>query len=135
RKTIVFITHDLDEALRLGDRIAILKDGAVVQVGTPAEILLHPADAYVRAFVKDVNRARVLSGDTVMRPPERRVTGEQLERALAEMQRLSRDYGVVVEGQSYRGIVTQDAVVRAIELRYCAGQVADIAVAHPAMQA
>jgi glycine betaine/proline transport system ATP-binding protein len=59
-KTIVFITHDLDEALRLGDRVAILKDGAVVQVGTPVEIVGKPADAYVRAFVEDVDRGRVL---------------------------------------------------------------------------
>ncbi|MDF5436286.1 betaine/proline/choline family ABC transporter ATP-binding protein, partial [Vibrio parahaemolyticus] len=54
-KTIIFITHDLDEALRLGDRIAILKDGELVQQGSPDEILLHPADEYVEAFVKDVN--------------------------------------------------------------------------------
>jgi len=59
-KTIVFITHDLDEALRLGDRVAILKDGAVVQVGTPVEIVGRPADAYVHAFVEDVDRGRVL---------------------------------------------------------------------------
>ena len=59
-KTIIFITHDLDEALRLGDRIAILKDGELVQQGSPDEILLHPADDYVEAFVKDVNRARAL---------------------------------------------------------------------------
>jgi len=59
-KTIVFITHDLDEALRLGDRVAILKDGRTVQVGTPVEIVTRPADAYVRAFVEDVDRARVL---------------------------------------------------------------------------
>jgi glycine betaine/proline transport system ATP-binding protein len=58
RKTIVFITHDLDEALRLGDRIAILKDGRVGQVGTPAEIVGNPADDYVRAFVAAVNRPR-----------------------------------------------------------------------------
>lgn len=51
-KTIIFITHDLDEALRLGDRIAILKDGELVQQGTPHEILLNPADDYVEAFVK-----------------------------------------------------------------------------------
>lgn len=59
-KTIVFITHDLDEALRLGDRVAILKDGRVVQVGTPADIVGRPADDYVRAFVEDVDRGRVL---------------------------------------------------------------------------
>ncbi len=59
-KTIVFITHDLDEALRLGDRVAILKDGYLVQVGTPVEIVTRPADDYVRAFVEDVDRSRVL---------------------------------------------------------------------------
>ena len=67
-KTIVFITHDLDEALRLGDRVAILKDGLLVQVGTPAEIVMHPADAYVRAFVEDVDRSRVLKVRHVMAP-------------------------------------------------------------------
>jgi len=60
-KTIVFITHDLDEALRIGDRIAILRDGALVQQGTPADILLNPADDYVRAFVRDINRGRALT--------------------------------------------------------------------------
>ncbi len=62
RKTIVFITHDLDEALRLGDRIAILKDGRLAQVGTPAEIVERPADDYVRAFVRAVTRRRVVDG-------------------------------------------------------------------------
>ena len=61
RKTIVFITHDLDEALRLGRHIAILKDGVLSQVGRPQEILRNPADDYVEAFVRDVNRARELS--------------------------------------------------------------------------
>jgi glycine betaine/proline transport system ATP-binding protein len=69
RKTVVFVTHDLDEALKLGDRVAILNDGRIAQAGTPAEILLHPADAYVRAFVKTVNRARVLTVAAVMQPP------------------------------------------------------------------
>ena len=56
QKTIIFITHDLDEALRLGDRIAILRDGELIQQGMPEEILLHPVDDYVEAFVKDVNK-------------------------------------------------------------------------------
>lgn len=59
-KTIVFITHDLDEALRLGDRVAILKEGELVQLGTREDILLRPANAYVRAFVQDINRDRIL---------------------------------------------------------------------------
>ncbi|MEP3428195.1 MAG: glycine betaine/L-proline ABC transporter ATP-binding protein [Roseibium sp.] len=65
-KTIVFITHDLDEALRLGDRIAILRDGAVIQQGTGQEIVLNPADEYIADFVKEVNRGRVIIVDTVM---------------------------------------------------------------------
>lgn len=70
RKTIVFITHDLDEALRLGDRIAILKDGLIVQNGTPEEIVLNPADDYVKAFVKEVSRGRVVTVGSVMRGGE-----------------------------------------------------------------
>ena len=60
RKSIVFITHDLNEAMRLGDRIAVMRDGRIVQQGTPAEIVLAPADDYVAAFVEDVDRDRVL---------------------------------------------------------------------------
>ncbi|MGK9199314.1 MULTISPECIES: quaternary amine ABC transporter ATP-binding protein [Sinorhizobium] len=68
KKTVVFITHDLDEALRLGDKIAILRDGRVVQQGTGQEIVLSPADDYITAFVKEVNRGRVVNVETIMRP-------------------------------------------------------------------
>jgi glycine betaine/proline transport system ATP-binding protein len=67
-KTIVFITHDLEEALRLGDRIAILRDGEVVQQGTGQQIVLQPANDYIAHFVKDVNRGRVIRCRTLMRP-------------------------------------------------------------------
>jgi glycine betaine/proline transport system ATP-binding protein len=70
KKTVVFITHDLDEALRLGDHIAILKDGEVVQQGDGQSIILSPADDYVSDFVRDVNRSRVLQATAVMEPPE-----------------------------------------------------------------
>jgi glycine betaine/proline transport system ATP-binding protein len=66
KKTIVFITHDLDESLRLGDHIGILNGGRLVQVGTPVDIIMNPADDYVKAFVKDVNRAKVLKAKVVM---------------------------------------------------------------------
>ena len=66
--TMVFITHDLTEALRLGDRIAIMRDGRLVQVGTPAEIVSAPADEYVRNFVRDVSRSHVLPVEAVMAP-------------------------------------------------------------------
>ncbi|MFP8967482.1 quaternary amine ABC transporter ATP-binding protein [Pokkaliibacter sp. CJK22405] len=68
RKTIVFITHDLDEALRLGDRIAILRDGEVIQQGTRQDIVLRPADDYIATFVKEVNRARVVTVESIMEP-------------------------------------------------------------------
>ena len=68
KKTIVFITHDLDESLRLGDHIGILNAGKLVQVGTPVEIIMNPADDYVKAFVKDVNRAKVVKAKVIMTP-------------------------------------------------------------------
>ena len=67
KKTIVFITHDLDESLRLGDHIGILNAGKLVQVGTPVDIIMNPADDYVKAFVKDVNRAKVNKAKVVMK--------------------------------------------------------------------
>ena len=70
-KTIVFITHDLDEALRIGDKIAILKDGELRQVDTGPNILLDPADDYVERFVRDVNRARVVTMDSIASPAPR----------------------------------------------------------------
>jgi glycine betaine/proline transport system ATP-binding protein len=70
KKTIVFITHDLDEALRIGDRIALMKDGAVVQIGTPEEILTKPANSYVERFVEDVDMSKVLQASHVMIRPE-----------------------------------------------------------------
>jgi glycine betaine/proline transport system ATP-binding protein len=68
-KTAVFITHDLAEALKLGDRIAIMKDGRFVQVGTPAEVVGQPADGYVREFTRDVQRAQILRAVDIMGPP------------------------------------------------------------------
>ncbi len=113
-KTIVFITHDLDEALRIGDQIAILKDGRLIQVGTPPEILLKPADDYVTDFVRDVNRARVLTVETVMKPPKARLTGENIDHALEEMRRAGVKYGYVVEDERFRGVTTQESLEAAL---------------------
>jgi glycine betaine/proline transport system ATP-binding protein len=68
KKTIVFITHDFDEAIRLADRIAIMKDGVVVQTGTPEDLVLRPADDYVREFTRNVVRAKVLQASSIMHP-------------------------------------------------------------------
>ncbi|WP_088036224.1 quaternary amine ABC transporter ATP-binding protein [Evansella clarkii] len=70
KKTIIFITHDLDEALRIGDRIALMKDGSIVQIGTPEEILMNPANDYVEKFVEDVDRSKVLTAQHIMKRPE-----------------------------------------------------------------
>lgn len=78
QKTIVFITHDFDEAIRLADRIAIMKDGAVIQVGSPEALVLHPATDYVAAFTRHIPRSRVLSVAALMEPatPETRYAGD-----------------------------------------------------------
>jgi glycine betaine/proline transport system ATP-binding protein len=87
-KTIVFITHDLNEALRVGNRVAIMQDGVVVQIGTPEEIILHPATQYVADFIQDVDQGRVLTVDAVQHNPVVFTPGEMtaseaLKRALA----------------------------------------------------
>ena len=74
QKTIIFITHDLDEALKLGDSIAIMKDGVIDQIGTPEEILTHPATEYVANFVNDVDRSRILKAENIMVRPTAHVS-------------------------------------------------------------
>lgn len=71
KKTIIFITHDLDEALRIGDRIALMKDGSVIQIGSPEEIMMNPADKYVERFVEDVDLSKVLQASHVLKRAER----------------------------------------------------------------
>ena len=103
KKTVVFITHDLDEALRLGDKIAILRDGLVVQQGTGQEIVLNPADDYITAFVKEVNRGRVINVETIMAPmtggPEGLpvAKGTVLELAAREMTAANQSNGHVLD--------------------------------------
>lgn len=110
-KTIVFITHDLDEALRIGDKIAILRDGILVQQGEPVDILLNPVDDYVEAFVKDVNRARALTVETVMQPQICRISSETIGEAVLQMRKSKQDYGYVVnEEDGYRGVITQETL-------------------------
>jgi len=95
-KTIVFITHDLDEALRLGDKIAILRDGGIVQQGTGQEIVLRPADEYIANFVKEVNRGRVILVDTVMKTGAKFDSGLTIEKGsmLEEAAKVFADAGI-----------------------------------------
>ncbi|MGP3779105.1 quaternary amine ABC transporter ATP-binding protein [Halanaerobium saccharolyticum] len=115
-KTIVFITHDLDEALKLGDRIAIMKDGEIVQVGNHEEILTNAENDYVAEFVQDVNRSRVLTAEDIMDKP-RAVLYKQdgLRTALHKMRH--NELGsifVLGENRKYRGIVTIEDVVESL---------------------
>jgi glycine betaine/proline transport system ATP-binding protein len=71
KKTIIFITHDLDEALRIGDRIALMKDGSIIQLGTPEQIMVNPANEFVEKFVEDVDLSKVLTASHVMKRPEK----------------------------------------------------------------
>lgn len=117
QKTIVFITHDLDEALRIGDRIALMKDGVIVQVGTPEEILTDPANEYVERFVEDVDWAKVLHAENVMKRAERIMLDKDGPRvALARM----RDKGlsslfVVNRRNRLQGLLTVDGARQAME--------------------
>ncbi|SUB90784.1 quaternary amine ABC transporter ATP-binding protein [Photobacterium damselae] len=117
-KTIVFITHDLDEALRLGDRIAILRDGVLVQQGKPVDILLNPADDYVEAFVKDVNRARALTVETVMKPQIVRISAQTIGDAVNQMRQVKEDYGYYVTDEGYQGVITQESLDEISESQY-----------------
>lgn len=115
-KTIVFITHDLDEALRLGNRIAILKDGELIQEGTPEDILLAPADDYVQSFLQDVNRGKVLNAAHACNAPSLTLTMRSRPAHAAErMAGLNFDYAAVLDGKRLAGILTRSAADRAVK--------------------
>jgi len=103
QKTIIFVSHDLDEALKIGDRIALMKDGEVVQIGTPEEILTEPADSYVSRFVAGVDRSKILTAESVMKRPEPLVSLTSGPRVAIQ---LMKDHGIssiyVVEGKNRR---------------------------------
>ena len=119
--TMVFITHDLPEALRLGDRIAIMRDGAIVQLGTPEELVGSPADEYVENFTRDVPRSHVLTLRWIMRPPE---PGEVLDGPRLDVTTTVRDAVPLiaanerpvcaVENGEVVGVVDRVAVLQAI---------------------
>lgn len=117
RKTILFISHDLDEAIKIGDRIVLMKDGAVVQIGTPEDILTRPATDYVERFVEEVNVAKVLTAASVMRKPgQLGYTGDGPRTALHKMNQQGYASLMVVERNGcFRGVVTLDAVEAALD--------------------
>lgn len=116
QKTIVFITHDLNESLRLGDRIAIMKDGEVVQVGTGEEILTNPANDYVKRFVKDVDRSKIITAENIMqRSANLNIShdGPRVAKQRMEDENLS-NMLVIDKERKLQGYVTDDDVVKAI---------------------
>jgi len=116
-KTIIFITHDLNEAMFLGDRIAVMRDGRIVQIGTPEDILTDPANDYVAQFVQDVDRARVLTAATVMEPARAVVTIQAGPRAaLRAMRDLQTSAAFVVgRNRTYMGVVRDRDVLRQVK--------------------
>jgi glycine betaine/proline transport system ATP-binding protein len=120
-KTMVFITHDLAEALKLGDRILIMRDGEIVQIGSPAQVVGTPADDYVRDFVSEVPRSHVLTLRWVMRPPR---PGEALDGPAMPAERIIRDAARevldsehpvrVFDGDEMVGVVDDEAILRVV---------------------
>jgi len=118
KKTIVFITHDFNEAIRIADRIAIMKDGEVIQIGTPEELLLHPETNYVAEFTKNVDRAKVLTVSAVMKPAESHpeLTKTVSDKATigqvaSEVLRANKAFGVQNEAGELVGTLTPDTVL------------------------
>jgi glycine betaine/proline transport system ATP-binding protein len=116
-KTVLFITHDLNEAMRLGDRVAMMRDGRIVQVGTAEQILNDPANDYVAQFVQDVDRTRVLTASSVMEQPVAVLGGEQGPRTAHKLMREHQlgSLMVVDRERRLRGVVMEDEVARAVE--------------------
>jgi glycine betaine/proline transport system ATP-binding protein len=116
-KTILFITHDLNEAMRLGDRIAMMRDGRIVQIGTAEQILNDPANDYVAQFVQDVDRTRVLTASSVMEPPVAVVRADQGPRTAHKLMRehQTNRLFVVDRDGTLRGAVHAEAVAAAVE--------------------
>lgn len=124
KKTIIFITHDLDEALRIGDRIALMKDGAIVQIGSPEEILMNPANAYVERFVENVDLSKVLTAAHVMIRAE--TIG--MDRGPRVALQLMRDRGisnlyVVDKSRQLIGVVTAEDALAAIKSGQTLGEI------------
>ncbi|HHT81751.1 MAG TPA: glycine betaine/L-proline ABC transporter ATP-binding protein [Spirochaetales bacterium] len=117
QKTIVFVTHDLHEALKLGDRIAILRNGEVVQVGTPEDIITHPADDYVQDFVQDASPAKVLTASSIMSDiPVITYAWEGPKTALTLMRGQKKRMGYVVDqNRKFLGVITAKELQRLLD--------------------
>jgi len=116
-KTILFVTHDLDEALKLGSRIAIMRDGEIIQTGVPEEVITTPIDDYVREFVQDASPAKVLTASSIMMEPDTIIYEWQGPKAaLHRLTTAKRDYGFLVsKGRKFLGLVTDKRLAKLIK--------------------
>lgn len=119
KKTIIFITHDINEAFRLGDRVAVMKDGEIVQEGTPEDILNEPSDAYIEDFVKSIDRTKVIQAKHIMKKPNAVVSIKSGVRVAIKEMRANDISSVFVIGENMKlkGIVTIDDCVKAVKNR------------------
>jgi glycine betaine/proline transport system ATP-binding protein len=118
-RTVVFITHDLDEAMRIGSRIAIMQGGEVVQIGTPEEIVRQPANDYVRSFFRGVDVSQVFTAGDIARREQVTVIerpGVGVRAALEMLREHDRDVGIVIGGdRKFQGVVTVDSLIQQIQ--------------------
>jgi len=123
QKTMVFITHDFLEAIKMGDHIAIMKDGEIVQVGTPEEIVANPVDDYVRDFTEDVPRYKVLSVGKVMREPSPGLdttntvkASAKIDTIIAQAAEIDTPFAVVDEAGTVVGEIDRSTIMKAMNV-------------------
>ncbi|UCZ53138.1 glycine betaine/L-proline ABC transporter ATP-binding protein [Bacillus shivajii] len=116
QKTIIFITHDINEAFKIGDRVAVMKDGLVEQIGTPEEILDSPQSEYIRDFVQDIDRSKVLQASNIMFKPVTVLQKEGLKNAVNEMRSNGISSIFVLDSnRKLQGLITIDDTIQAIK--------------------
>ena len=120
KKTIVFITHDFDEAIRLADRIAIMYEGLIVQVGTPEELITKPATDYVAEFTKDIPRSKLLNAESVMNNEDKKLYdntvnyNEKIEKIASKVLKSEGSYSVIDENKKVIGSLSKKEIIKAL---------------------
>jgi glycine betaine/proline transport system ATP-binding protein len=136
QRTIVFISHDLDEAMRIGDRIAIMQDGRIVQIGTPEEIVMQPANDYVRSFFRNVDVKQVFTAGEIARRTHVTIIerpGVSVAAALEQLREHDRETGIVLDrDRHFQGVVSVDSLLREVqskgENKYAGAFVPDVQI-------
>ncbi|MEO9335914.1 glycine betaine/L-proline ABC transporter ATP-binding protein ProV [Mesorhizobium sp. SB112] len=120
-RTVIFVSHDLDEAMRIGDRICIMQHGKVVQVGTPDEIVSNPANDYVRSFFRNVDVSQVFKAGDIARKTQLTIIDRQgvsVAAALEQMKQSGRDVAIIIgRDKKYHGMVSQDSLLEKVKAK------------------